>query len=114
MKELIGQEVRRIHPCVGELVVGGVYTITNVNLRIPTRIMVSGADTWFLFDAFEVIKKVWILYEWYYDFCNTWDCIVNIFDSEDKAIAAKIVEEQKPQYKNKEQYYTTIDCREVL
>lgn len=114
MTELIGRKVRRVDPCVGELVVGGVYTITNVNLRLPPRIMVAGDDTWFLLDAFVVLKQVWILYEWYYDFCENWDCINNIFDSEEKAILAQIEEEQKPQYKNTEQYWTSIDCREVL
>lgn len=57
MKELIGKEVRRIHPCVGELVVGGIYEITNIDPRQPCRITVAGDDTWFLFDAFEVIEE---------------------------------------------------------
>lgn len=56
---------------------------------------------------------VWILYEFYYDYCETWDCIVDIFDSEEKAILAQIEEESKPQYKNKEQYYTNIEARDV-
>lgn len=59
MKELIGKKVRRIHPCVGELVVGGEYTITNVDPRLPPRITIAGDDTWFLFDAFELVKCHW-------------------------------------------------------
>ena len=57
--------------------------------------------------------KVYILYEWYYDYCDNWDNIIDIFDSEDKAIVAQIKEEERPQYQNKDQYYTTIEEREV-
>lgn len=57
--------------------------------------------------------KIYILYAWYYDYCENWDTIIDIFDSEDKAVMAQIEEEEKPQYLNKEQYYTTIEEREV-
>lgn len=57
--------------------------------------------------------KIYILYTWYYDYCENWDTIIDVFDSEEKAILAQIEEESNPQYKNKEQYYTTIDEREV-
>lgn len=57
--------------------------------------------------------KVYILYELYYDYCDQWDNILDIYDSEDKAVMAQIEEESKPQYKNKEQYSTSIEEREV-
>lgn len=59
--------------------------------------------------------KVYILYELYYDFCNEWDNILGVYDSEDKAVMAQILEEEAVKYKvNPEQYYTRIDEREVL
>lgn len=59
------------------------------------------------------MNNVWILFAWYYDFCENWDTIVGVYDSEDKAIYAQIEEESDPKYKNTEQYYTTIDCYEL-
>lgn len=57
--------------------------------------------------------KVWLLYTYYYDFCETWDCLLGIYDSEEKAIMAQILEEENSKYKNKEQYYTGIDKVDV-
>jgi hypothetical protein len=60
--------------------------------------------------------KIYILYELYYDYCDEWDCIVNAYDSEEKAIMAQILlEDSDIKYKvNPEQYHTRIDERELL
>ena len=60
--------------------------------------------------------KVYILYDLYYDYCNVWDCIVNVYDSEEKAIMAQVLlEDFDEKYKiNPEQCSTRIDEREVL
>ena len=59
--------------------------------------------------------KIYILYGLHYDFCNEWDCIIGIYDSEDKAVMAQILEEEQIKYKaNPEQYYTRIEQAMLL
>lgn len=60
--------------------------------------------------------KVYILYELYYDYCEEWDCIFGVYDSEEKAIMAQILlEDSDVKYKvNPEQYNTRIEQRELL
>ena len=58
--------------------------------------------------------KVYILYSAYYDFCDQWNSLLGVYDSENKAIFAQIEEESKEKYKNTEQYSTNIDEHEVL
>ncbi len=58
--------------------------------------------------------KVYLLYENYYDYCDLWPTLLGIYDSEEKAITAQIVEEEKEQYKNTEKFSTCIEEWELL
>lgn len=44
--------------------------------------------------------KVWLLYTHNYDFCNIYDTLLNIYDSEEKALRAQKIENKKPEYSN--------------
>jgi len=58
--------------------------------------------------------KVYILYSYYYDNCDEWDHLIDIFDSEEKAIMAQIEEEDQDHYKSDPDHYRTqINCYEV-
>lgn len=52
--------------------------------------------------------KVWMLWSHYYDFCNEWESLVGIYDSEEKAIYAQIKEEEDEKYKRKDHDWTSI------
>lgn len=52
--------------------------------------------------------KVWMLWSHYYDFCNEWESLVGIYDSEEKAIYAQIEEEEGEKYKRKDNEWTSI------
>lgn len=52
--------------------------------------------------------KVYILYSHYYDNCNEWREVVDIFDSEEKAIEARIAEEEDIKYTYPDQSWTSI------
>lgn len=45
--------------------------------------------------------KVWLLYSHNYDFCNQFDTLLGIYDSEEKAVLAQIDEEKDPKYLNR-------------
>lgn len=63
----------------------------------------------------ESVMKVYILYEQYYDFCEVWDNILGVYDSEDKAVLAQIKEEEQEKYKiNPEQCSTKIEEHDLL
>ena len=51
---------------------------------------------------------VYMLYSYYYDGCDEWDTLIDIFDSEEKAIYAQIEEEEKEEYKQVDRYRTAI------
>ena len=52
--------------------------------------------------------KIWMLWSHYYDFCNEWESLVGIYDSEEKAIYAQIKEEEDEKYKRKDRDWTSI------
>lgn len=52
--------------------------------------------------------KVWMLWSHYYDFCNEWESLIGIYDSEEKAIYAQIKEEEDEKYKRKDHDWTSI------
>lgn len=52
--------------------------------------------------------KVWMLWSHYYDFCNEWESLIGIYDSEEKAIYAQIKEEEDEKYKRKDNEWTSI------
>lgn len=52
--------------------------------------------------------KVWMLWSHYYDFCNEWESLIGIYDSEEKAIYAQIKEEEEEKYKRKDHDWTSI------
>lgn len=61
------------------------------------------------------MTKVYILYEQYYDFCEVWDNILGVYDSEDKAVLGQIEEEEQEKYKiNPQQCSTKIEEHELL
>lgn len=45
--------------------------------------------------------KVWLLYTYYYDFCNVYDTLIGIYSTEEKAIMAKINEESDLKYERR-------------
>ena len=58
--------------------------------------------------------KVYLLYAYYYDFCNEWPNLLDIYDTEEKAVAAQIVEESKHEYVNyPDTHWTRIEERNV-
>lgn len=61
--------------------------------------------------------KVWLLYSHHYNFCDQFDNLIGIFDSEDKAVLAQIEEEEDPKYgrcfRGEQTDFTTIEEWEV-
>jgi hypothetical protein len=58
--------------------------------------------------------KVYILWARYYDYCDEHSRIVGIFDTEDKAVMAQILEEEGESYKKcSDQYWTSVCEYEV-
>lgn len=61
--------------------------------------------------------KVWLLYSHAYNFCDQFDNLIGIFDTEDKAVLAQITEEEDPKYSNRflgeQTDFTTIEEWEI-
>lgn len=61
--------------------------------------------------------KVWLLYSHHYNFCDQFDYMIGIFDTDEKAVLAQIEEETDPKYSNRfhgeQTDFTTIEEWEV-